>query len=90
MSRGFAIIPRSYCSPELLAHIIYEKYAKSVPLHRQQKGLNSKGIPLLKATMSNWVGIAAQKWCLPIVEKMHGLLLSGNIIHADETTVQVL
>ena len=58
-----AMIPGSYCSPELLAHIIYEKYAKSVPLHRQEKDFNSKKIPLLKATMSNWVGQAAEK-CL--------------------------
>ena len=40
--------------------------------------------------MSNWVGVAAEKWCLPIVEKMHAMLISGRIIHADETTVQVL
>ena len=85
-----AMIPGSYCSPELLAHIIYEKYGKAVPLHRQEKDLHSKGIPLLKATMSNWVGQAAEKWCLPIVEKMHEILLAGNIIHADETTIQVL
>ena len=85
-----AMIPGSYCSPELLAHIIYEKYAKSVPLHRQQKDFNSKKIPLLKATMSNWVGQAAEKWCLPIVDKMHELLIAGNIIHSDDTTIQVL
>ena len=29
------VIPRSYCSPELLAHIIYQKYAQAVPLYRQ-------------------------------------------------------
>ena len=34
-----AMIPGSYCSPELPAHIIYEKYAKSVPPHRQEKDL---------------------------------------------------
>jgi transposase len=84
------MIAGSYCSPELLAHIIYEKYGKAVPLHRQEKDLHSKGIPLLKATMSNWVGIVAEKWCLPILDKMHELLIAGLIIHADETTVQVL
>ena len=26
------MIPESYCSPELLAHIIYEKFCKAVPL----------------------------------------------------------
>ena len=48
-----AMIPGSYCSPELLAHIIYEKYGKAVPLHRQEKDFFSKRILLLKATMSN-------------------------------------
>ena len=47
-------------------------------------------LPLLKATMSNWVGAAAEKWCMPIVENMHEQLIAGQIIHADETTVQVL
>lgn len=84
------MIPGSFCSPELLAHIVYEKYAKAVPLHRQEKDFSSKHIPLLKATMSNWVGAAAEKWCLPIVEEMHRLLLAGDVIHADETCIQVL
>lgn len=84
------MIPGSYCSPELLAHIVYEKYGKAVPLQRQEKDFSSKGIPLLKATMSNWVGIAAEQWCTPILQKMKELLLSGNIIHADETSFRVL
>lgn len=84
------MIPGSFCSPELLAHIVYEKYAKAVPLHRQERDLASKHIPLLKATMSNWVMTAAEQWCLPIVQKMHEVLLAGNVIHADETRIQVL
>ena len=81
------MIPGSFCSPELLAHIVYEKYAKAVPLHRQEKDLASKHIPLLKATMSNWILTAAEKWCLPVVEKMYDLLLTSSVIHADETPV---
>ena len=84
------MISGSYCSPELLAHIVYEKYGKGVPLHRQEKDFSSKGIPLLKATISNWVSIAAVHWCMPIAEKMAELLLSGQVIHADETRIQVL
>ena len=80
----------SYCSPVLLAHIIYEKFCKAVPLHRQEKDFKSKSIPLLKATMSNWVCYAAEKWCAPIVQNMKERLLSEKIIHADETVFQVL
>ena len=84
------MIPGSYCSPELLAHIIFEKYGKAVPLHRQEKDLASKKIPLLKATMSNWVLTVAEQWCLPIVQKMTEQLLLSEVIHADETVIQVL
>ena len=40
--------------------------------------------------MSNWVMAAAEQWCLPIVQKMHEMLLAGDVIHADETRIQVL
>lgn len=84
------MIPHSFCSPELAAHIIYEKFAKAVPLYRQEKDFNSNGVPLLRATMSDWVCIAAEQWCLPVYEKMRVLLIAGNIIHADESVLQVL
>jgi hypothetical protein len=84
------MIPHSFCSPELAAHIIYEKFAKAVPLYRQEKDFNSKGVPLLRATMSDWVCIAAEQWCSPVYEKMSALLIAGNIIHADESVLQVL
>lgn len=45
----------------------------------------SKHIPLLKMTLSNWIETAAEKWCLPVVEKMHELLLTSSVIRADET-----
>ncbi|MBR0483463.1 MAG: IS66 family transposase [Oscillospiraceae bacterium] len=84
------MIPHSFCSPALLAHVVYEKYLKGIPIHRQEKDFISKGIPLSKATLSSWGGIAAQQWGLPIVQEMHKRLLVLNIIHGDETTVQVL
>jgi transposase len=84
------MIPHSFCSPALLAHVVYEKYVKGIPLHRQEKDFISKGIPLSKATLSSWVGIAAQQWGLPIVQEIHKRLLVLNIIHGDETTIQVL
>lgn len=84
------MIPHSFCSPELAAHIIYEKFAKAVPLYRQEKDFAAKGIPILRATMSEWVCMIAERWCQPILEKMHELLLAGKVIHADETVLQVL
>ena len=84
------MISGSFCSPELLAHIVYEKYAKAVSLYRQEKDLASKHIPILRATMSNWVDVAAKEWLMPIAENMHERLLLSEVIHGDETRIQVL
>ena len=86
---------RNFFLPFLIAfcnrgEYIYEKFAKAVPLYRQEKDFNSKGVPLLRATMSDWVCIAAEQWCLPVYEKMRAMLIAGNIIHADESVLQVL
>lgn len=40
--------------------------------------------------MSNWVMTGAEQWCLPIVQKMIEILLLSEVIHADETKIQVL
>ena len=84
------VIPHSYCSPELLAHIVYEKYCNAVPLERQAKDLAAKGVKIPTATLANWVIYAANVFLKPIYAKMKAELLEGNVIHADETVVQVL
>ena len=49
------LIPKSFCTPELLAHIIYEKYANAMPLYRQEKALEAIGVNLPRITMANWI-----------------------------------
>ena len=41
-----ALIPGSFCSPELLAHILYSKYVQAVPLYRQEKDYTASGAKL--------------------------------------------
>ena len=84
------MIPHSFCSPELLAHILYEKYVMAVPLERQSKDLKAMGMRLSTATLSNWVIHAAEQFLKPIYAEMKEELLQSSVIHADETVVQVL
>ena len=84
------MIPHSFCSPELLAHILYEKYVMAVPLERQVKDFAAMGMKLSTATLSNWVIHAAESFFAPIYDKMKAELLTCSVIHADETVVQVL
>lgn len=83
------LIPHSFCSPELLAHIIYEKYIQAVPMYRQEKDFAAMGVRLSRNTMANWIIYAAKEWCLPVWKQMKAELLNESVLHADETVVQV-
>ncbi len=84
------MIPHSFCSPELLSHIVHEKYCNAVPLHRLEKDFAAKGANISRTTMANWIIMAAQMWVKPVWEQMHRELVTSLVIHADETVVQVL
>ena len=84
------LIPRSFCSPELLAHIIYSKYNNAMPLYRIEQDMKDHGVMLSRTTMANWIIKIAEKKAKPVYELMKAGALSGLIIYADETVVQVL
>ena len=84
------LIPYSPVSPGLLAHVIYEKYKKAVPLYRLESDFKAMGYPLSRATMANWINWAATEKFSSVYELMKKDLPSGTVIHADETPVQVL
>jgi len=89
-----AALPRpafagSLASPSAVAFIISQKYDLSLPLYRQEQYLQGLGIALSRQTMANWV-LRGAELLKPLVNRMQSLLLSREILHADETRVQVL
>ena len=84
------LIPRSFCSPELLAHIIYSKYINGMPLYRIEQDMKDHGVMLSRTTMASWIIKIAEEKAKPVYDLMKAELLSGRIIHSDETVVQVL
>lgn len=84
------ILPGSLASPSILAYIMDQKYTNSLPLYRQEKQFSRLGIELSRQTMANWLLAAADPWLKIIYERLHARLLEKDILHADETTSQVL
>ena len=84
------IIPGSFATPEAIAHIMTQKFVMASPLYRQEQELNRQGISLSRQTMSNWILRATEDYLTPVYEQMHKELLSRDVLHADETTLQVL
>jgi transposase len=85
-----SVIPKSIASASSIAHVMTEKYVKAVPLYRQEQEWNRNGITLTRQTMSNWCVEASRRWLKLIYDRMHYQLLKKDILHADETTLQVL
>lgn len=85
-----SLMNHSLASPSSVANVMYQKYVNAVPLYRQEKEWENMGLSLSRATMANWVIRCTQDYLLPVVEHLQKKLLSRDIIHCDETPVQVL
>jgi len=84
------VIPGSYASAEAIAHIATQKFALGVPLYRQEQDWARQGVLLSRQTMSNWLIRSVTLHLVAVYEAMKGRLLTHDVLHADETAVQVL
>ena len=84
------ILPGSLASPSMLAYIMDQKYTNSLPLYRQELQFSRLGVELSRQTMANWLLAAADPWLKIIYDRLHEQLLEKDLLHADETTLQVL
>lgn len=84
------VYPGSTCSPEAAAYLMTQKYVMGSPLYRMEQDFKRSGLDLSRQTMSNWMIHCTEVWLKPLYERLHQLLLQGELIHADETELQVL
>jgi len=84
------VIKGGAASASAVAHIMTQKYVTYTPLYRQEQEFERQGIALSRQTMANWMVKASADWLEPIYERLQKELLTNEILHADETTVQVL
>lgn len=85
-----ALIPGSYASSGLAAHVMYYKYVMSMPLYRQEKDFEHLGVKISRTTMASWIIYCAENYFLPMYEYLHRKLLKRRYLMADETPIQVL
>ncbi len=85
-----ALIKGSIASASVVSGIINGKYVNGLPLYRQEKEFKRNGIFISRQNMANWIIRCAQDYFHPLYERMRKELLKQDILHADETTTQVL
>jgi transposase len=84
------VIKGGFASPETIAHIAVQKFMMASPLYRQEQEWRQNGILLSRQTMSNWLIKASEDWLEPIYKEMKRRLCEHDVLHADETILQVL
>ena len=84
------VLPGSYAAPESIAHLMVQKFVMGSPLYRMEQEFSRQQIPLSRQTMSNWMLSASERWLQPIYDELHRRLLKQEVLHCDETPVQVL
>ena len=83
-------ISGSFAMPEAVAYFMVQKFVMGSPLYRQEQELKRWGIPLSRQTMSNWMIWTSDHLLTPVYDQLHKELLARDVLHADETTLQVL
>src|SRR5690349_2671893 len=72
-----------------VAHVLVSRYADHLPLYRQAQILARQGIGIGREVLADWTGTAAME-VVPVVRRMHEILLASPRLFADETTMPVL
>jgi len=83
------MIPKGIAAPGLLAQIVTSKYADGLPLYRQEQIWKRLGVDLSRTTMASWI-VKIGKEFIRLTNLLAEILLAGDILGIDETTLQVL
>lgn len=84
------VIKGSIASPSLIADIMTKKYVDATPLYRQEQEYKRRGLPINRQNMANWIIKVSKDWLKPVYKRMHELLVSYDVLHGDETELEVL
>ena len=82
-------LPRSNASAQLLAMLLTVKYVDGLPLARFEKVLARHGVQIARQTLARWV-IHVATLLQPLFNLVRDELTSHDVMHMDETSVQVL
>ena len=86
----YPVLKHSIASASTVAQVLYDKYVMAVPLYRQVQDWERAGLKMNRATLANWVLAVHRDYYAPLWKYMKAELMKSEVIHCDETMVQVL
>ena len=85
-----SLIKGSVASASAVAYIMTQKHLMHLPFYRLEQDFMRQGVFINRQNMANWSIQVCEDWLKPIYEKLRQNLLEHNVLHADETSLQVL
>ena len=85
-----SLLPGSFASAEAVAYLATQKFVMYSPLYRLQQEFERQGLKLSRQAMANWLLNTSEKWLRPVYDTLREQLCKEPVLHADETTLQVL
>ena len=83
------VIDKGIPTAGLLAHVMIAKFADHLPLYRQESIFGRAGLAIPRSTLAQWVGVTGVQ-LQPLVDALRDVVLGQQVVHADETPVQML
>jgi transposase len=83
------VIDKGIPTAGLLAHVMIAKFADHLPLYRQESIFGRAGLAIPRSTLAQWVGMTGVQ-LQPLVDALRDVVIGQQVIHADETPVQML
>lgn len=83
------VLSHSIATPSLVAWTMYQKFAMGIPLNRQESDFHRMGLILPRSNMAHWIIRCTDDWLMPIYNLIHSKLVKCDILHMDETRIQV-
>jgi len=83
------VIDKGSPTAGLLAQVLVSKYADHAPLYRQEQMFGRAGLAIARSTLGAWVGACGVR-LQPLVDTLRAAMLASDVLHADETPVQML
>ena len=73
----------------LLAQVLVATYSDHLPLYHQERIFERAGLAISQSTLGEWVRVCGVR-LQPLVDALHEVLLQQDVLHADETPLQML
>ena len=83
------VIDKGLPTARTIAQVMIAKYLDHLPLYRQEGQFLRAGVPISRSTLCSWMG-QGEYWLSILASACKEALLTGSILHADETPLPVL